>query len=103
MDKYIKMQEAINAFDDNKVERYYGDVNPESVIEVIKTIPAADVREVVRGKWNEICKEAIISGMDEYPILGCSQCDFQIYDIVGTVKERYNFCPNCGADMREAE
>lgn len=51
MADYIKREEAINAFDDPRVDRYYGDVSPSSVIDVIKTIPAADVRENVRGEW----------------------------------------------------
>lgn len=88
MDEYIKKEEAILAFDDNRVERYYGDVSPESVIEVIKNIPAADVRPVVRGQlmYKEITSDFHIIGQ-------CSVC-----------KERRridNYCPNCGADMRE--
>lgn len=49
-DDYIKRNDAINAFDDPRVERNYGDVSPSSVIDVIKTIQAADVVEIVRCK-----------------------------------------------------
>lgn len=57
----------------------------------IKNIPAADVRPAVRGKWmpkNEI-----------------GDCCYQCSDC-GFVRDAYildigNFCPNCGADMRE--
>ncbi len=45
--EYIEREAAIEAFDDPAVERYYGDVCPESVIRVIEHIPAADVRPVV--------------------------------------------------------
>lgn len=33
---------AIEAFDDDRVDRNYGDVSPESVIKVIEAIPAVD-------------------------------------------------------------
>ena len=62
----------------------------------IKSIPAADVRPVVRGKWNRT---------DAYPHrLYCSVC-YKTYLKNDELLERWefplNFCPNCGADMRE--
>ena len=59
-------------------------------IDAVKSIPAADVRSVVPGKWlpkNEI-----------------GDCCYQCSDC-GFVRDAYildigNFCPNCGADMR---
>ena len=50
----------------------------------IESIPAADVRPVVRGKW-------IINGWT----IRCSECR---YDMPFSVR---NFCPNCGTDIRE--
>lgn len=52
-------------------------------------LPAADVRENVRGEWG------LSTGTDEefglsYP---CSRCGEE------SIGKR-NFCPNCGADMR---
>ena len=55
-----------------------------SQFEALMDIPAADVRPVVRGKW-------IINGWS----IRCSECR---YDMPFSVR---NFCPNCGADMRE--
>ena len=56
---------------------------------IINNMPTADVREVVRGewisKWHPIFKT-------ELPI--CSACNSY------TVFDSWNFCPNCGADMR---
>ena len=49
----------------------------------IKSIPAADVRPVVRGHW--------IDG-------ACSNCGF-FTDVV--MSRFFSYCPNCGADMRE--
>lgn len=59
-------------------------------------IPAADVREVKRGRWsfdNIIFTDAdgvSRSGMRGYK---CSECG-------GFCIGESNFCPNCGADMR---
>ena len=53
----------------------------------IKNIPAADVRPVARGKWRKIGKNSFI--------FVCSACD-------KTFPHKTSFCPNCGADMREA-
>lgn len=54
-------------------------------------IPAADVRPVVRGKWEQT--------KDEFGIYNkCSACGKEYY--CGPIAP-FNFCPNCGADMRE--
>ena len=51
----------------------------------IEKIPAADVRPVKRGRWE-------YNPGDNIPY--CSEC-MMPQDSEG------NFCPNCGADMRE--
>lgn len=51
---------------------------------LIDEIPAADVREVVRGKWKK---------RKNWSRCVCSVCS---YENGGET----NFCPNCGADMR---
>ena len=53
----------------------------------IKAIPAADVRPVVRGKWE-------YNPGDNIPY--CSEC-------MMPQDSECNFCPNCGADMREGQ
>lgn len=60
--------------------------------------PVADVREVVRGKWIVV----------EPEYLNCSVCGEAMYSGCNSTKEAIllkdhwkNFCPNCGADMRE--
>lgn len=76
----------------------------EISIRAIQEIPAADVRPVVHGEWEEI---AIIP--DAYDIAGvitwaskmrCQKCGFTTYAIEGGFSQ-YNFCPNCGADLRK--
>ena len=52
----------------------------------IDAIPAADVKPVVRGKWEHF-------GSD---VFRCSGCGYGIQPWnIGV-----NFCPNCGADMK---
>lgn len=58
-------------------------------ISVVKNFPAADVREVKRGKW---IRTSYRKGFG----YKCSVCG-KIYN---KRKNRLNFCPNCGADMR---
>ena len=61
--------------------------------EMIDSIPAADVREVKRGKW-------MFEGSIEntWKVYTCSQCGANCID-------GWNFCPNCGEqmDMREEQ
>ena len=54
------------------------------LLEKIESIQAADVRPVVRGVW-------VKNGWS----IRCSICG---YDMPFATR---NFCPNCGADMRE--
>ena len=56
------------------------------LIDAVATIPAADVRPVVRGKW------VYNAPFDNIPY--CSEC-------LMPQGSECNFCPNCGADMRE--
>ena len=60
---------------------------PGGARKIIETFPAADVRHVVRGEWVQV--------MGKYDwMVKCSRCN-------GVPLETSNFCPNCGADMRE--
>ena len=73
----------------------------------IERIPAADVRPVVHGKnigkdYNEV---------DQFV---CSECGVELQEWLRVERDEdtgeetyheycFNFCPNCGADMREAK
>ena len=57
---------------------------------LIFNAPTLDVKPVIKGKW--IFKHG---DSDIY----CSECDEAYDEIPG----KFNFCPNCGADMRESE
>jgi len=69
-------------------------------LDLIRHHTSADVRPVVRGQW-EPKMHTMISGelthvKDEWygEVYVCDQCGFEM---IGTE----NFCPNCGADMKE--
>lgn len=68
-------------------------------MDAVKSIPAADVRPVVRGKWlNDFCGKGRFSKR----IVQCSLCgNFLDLDGVNAGRGDANYCPNCGADMRE--
>ena len=59
--------------------------------EDIEGIPSADVRENIHGHW---------VGIDDDPCetFECDVCGFVFDEWIGG--DLYNFCPNCGADMR---
>lgn len=60
------------------------------VADMVKNFPAADVRENVRGEWTML-------DPDEYLLpFRCSHCN-------RNSENKYDFCPNCGADMRGEE
>lgn len=60
------------------------------IIDRIDEQPTADVRENVRGEWIQDKHE-----MAGYGYFDCSVCGADFYEIDG-----FNFCSNCGADMR---
>ena len=80
MDDYIKRQAVMDAY--NEVQQRNGPWRFETLIE---SVPAADVRPVVRGRWENFRGKP-----------RCSKCKAvwpeDYYD--------HNFCPRCGADMR---
>lgn len=82
----ISRDAAIAAFDDERVDRNYGDVSPESVIRVIESILPIDAVPVVHGRW--------VYEHDDPVLMPCSVCGYQVYRYNNT-----NYCPNCGAKM----
>ena len=86
MDDYIERKAAFNA-----AQEHFCD--SARTLEAIETIPAADVRPVVRGRWERI------DGLDELdPRMRCSVCGS-----VETPLARHRFCPVCAADMKGGE
>jgi rubrerythrin len=65
----------------------------------LKEIPAADVRPVVKAYWIGE-GDGYADGEMVYDVWHCSNCDYTV-DEGDNEPPQYNFCPNCGADMRE--
>jgi len=58
--------------------------------QVIMTQPTANLRENVRGEWITDTESALAGNV-------CSACG----KVANNIFHKTNFCPNCGADMRE--
>lgn len=93
MAEYIEREKTVlQLLEKGQASRRYklGDVwelNFDEIREAIASIPAADVRPVVKAEWLPFGKRGIYGMM-----YACSACHAK-YD------GRTNFCPNCGADM----
>lgn len=85
MTEYIEREAAIAAIKKDIM----GGLNYESIL---KRIPSADVQPVKHGKWDryETCS-----------VCGASKSDFFYCTETGDWDGDWNYCPNCGADMRE--
>lgn len=92
-DDYISRKRAIAEFQTCDSVFVYGYSGCAAIISRLKVVSAADVRPVVRGKWKIHYYELDPGGST----IECSVCrEEQPLGIDD------NFCPNCGADMREA-
>ena len=77
---------------------------------IIGVIPAADVRPVVRGKWEDVNVRDYSTNINgglplNVASMCCSVCKRwhnEVYHY-GNPTEMARFCPNCGADMREEQ
>ena len=94
MKDYIEREQAITVF-----KTFYGK-SLRVVLDALREEHAADVRPVVRGKWHSrfYYRESTKSYDCEMHV--CSECGSEwSYDAETGVSE-FNYCPNCGADMR---
>ena len=110
MTDYIEREAAIEAMYElcNKDQRQ---IFTREQLLALDDVPAADVREVKRGKWSvhEIYKHEMSYGTTAYePVYKCSACgnlmeSYLRYDepIMPEDADFPRYCPNCGADMRE--
>ena len=64
----------------------------------IRTLPAADVAEVVLGQW-EGEGDGYADGEIVLDVWHCSQCGYCIDDGTDNQDCLLKYCPNCGAKM----
>lgn len=89
MDEYIKREDACYAAGLIALASVDREITCGEVQQIMNSIPAADVVERKKGKW-EFREEFFAYGIAHFD---CSICG-------ESVLERTRFCPNCGADMR---
>lgn len=59
---------------------------------MIDSIPVADVRPVIRGKWE---------WNEHYGLYECSNCHNSFVDEEWVKEGKWQYCPSCGADMKK--
>lgn len=96
-EKLQKRLDRIVDVNDLQMDRAW--YTPYGINALIEEIPAADVRPVVHGHW--IAEEEAEERGDYSLRDTCSVCGHCDWDC--TESESFNFCPNCGADMRAKE
>lgn len=116
MDDYISREDAVQCAVDIAADLFndgsYGASSGASTVGVwLKNLPAADVRPAVHAHWNLVGKQMVINlanAREQYSELGyphrnilqvqCDKCR-----LITMVDEsiRYDYCPHCGADMRD--
>ena len=84
-------------------DKYVPYVKYDDMINCVKGMPSVTPQEPRKGHWighREHCENLGVmpSGLGAYE--WCSNCDCGI-DVREWHRNHYNFCPNCGADMRE--
>lgn len=102
MDEYIDRQAAIEAIDESLKRVFVLPVGKS----IIDKIPAADVVERKIGKWEEVEVTWLVDIEDQPDAIAsmfCPQCKRYANHVYyyGSPTYGMNFCPNCGADMRE--
>ena len=93
MSDYIKREDAIRQIVKTSAQNELDIPAIGTVIYILSEMDSADVRENANGKWIQDKHE-----MAGYGYFDCSVCGADFYEIDG-----FNFCPNCGADMRRED
>lgn len=93
MNRYIDADKLKETFANYHPFATKHDLTFNKIIKIINEEPKADVRENIKGEW--IFKEVMIRNplAENYYCCICK---------ISTTR-CWNFCPNCGADMREVK
>lgn len=97
MGRYIDTSEFYANYEREKKAGRSGD---EAVSNAMVATKAADVRKVVRGEWTAARRGEWSNYEYTCSVCGCDKYRHKTYN--GEVR-LMNFCPNCGADMRQAD
>lgn len=97
MSDYINRDDALMAIR-KKVAVFGEDSIPVllSVLDVVSALPTVQ-KEVIKGKWERDTERSLDYG----DVFSCSACGH--FTRSQLVLGRWNYCPNCGADMREGK
>ena len=87
MSRYIDADEAKKVI--NGIDSYFA--------KFIDDIPTADVRPNVRGEWGHFGKKDWVRDDGQPVFILCSKCENYV---MNNGSSNWNFCPNCGAEMR---
>ena len=93
MDEYISREKTVKAFCE-KCKSYNGGHcihRGECGIDVIQTVPAADVQPVKHSYW--------FYPFSELDVNRCWECGMHVQDKINNVRETFKYCPHCGARM----
>ena len=99
MNEYIKREYAIDAVLDVYYDTPDIDLSGEKFEAAIRKIQAADVAQVLHGKWVTTSGE-VFPGSSQFLCYSHKheECGFQYVDMD---ENEYDYCPNCGAKMME--
>lgn len=90
MSRYVDV-EPLDVVGTNGVSKDYAE-GMEYVLDLLDTLPIADVEPVRHGKWTKATDDGVWSYADVYA--ECDQCHKVIFN-----GWNMNFCPNCGTRM----
>lgn len=100
MSRYINLKDAVNVVRNTVAE---GTLESTLELRLLDKSLTADVRENVNGRWVEVVDRTEMYDKEGVKTWGmlfqCNQCGFVLNAIEGHTGQ-YNFCPNCGAEMR---
>ena len=84
-----------NRIPEKDIDGFPNTVSFRDVKAVLRSLPAANVREDVHGKW---LHDHTDPAGGNFAVVRCSVCGYKAYAIAEHIRNG-NFCPKCGARM----
>ena len=100
MAEYIEREYVLKCMEDSYKNAGISAEAKAKMTRWLNKAPAADVRPVVRGKWYGEA-DGYADGELVYDMWSCPICGKRFEE--WEEKPDWNFCPNCGADMRPTQ